>query len=142
MLQPLLRIICSHDLCTDTGTSLLLQGIWSKLCLSVSSSGFMSASNQHWVFAETLATTLQSVEPGFTVTAIRVLAFVARHPGCRKQVLEDNLDLQNTTSSRTLQYLDRQGLIKREVDPDYYRRTLCFLTDKGKALSEKLASAY
>ena len=99
-------------------------------------------SNQHWAYVETLATTFQSIEPGFTVTAIRVLSFVARHDGCRKQVMEDNLDLQNTTSSRTLQYLDKQGLIKREIDPDYYRRTLCFLTDKGKALSEELASTY
>ena len=102
----------------------------------------MSSSSKAWEFIETVGATLQNVEPGFTITAMRVLGFVATHPGCRKQVLEDNLDLLNTTSSRVLLYLDKQGLVRREVDPDYYRRTVCFLTAKGEALSEKLKSAY
>ena len=103
----------------------------------------MSAqTHRHWDFVELVASTLQSVQTGFTITAMRVLAFVASNPGCRKQVLEDNLDLLNTTSSRVLLYLDKQGLVRREVDPDYYRRTVCFLTAKGEALSEKLKSAY
>ena len=96
----------------------------------------------HWDFLELVASTLQNVEPGFTLTAVRVLGFVATHPGCRKQVLEDNLDLLNTTSSRVLLYLDKQGLVRREVDPENYRRTVCFLTAKGNVLSEKLKSAY
>ena len=103
----------------------------------------MSASTHpHWEFLELVANTLQNVEPGFTLTAMRVLGFVATNPGCRKQVLEDNLDLLNTTSSRVLLYLDKQGLVRREVDPDNYRRTVCFLTAKGNVLSEKIKSAY
>tara|TARA_Y100000022_G_scaffold114928_1_gene99222 strand:+ start:585 stop:896 length:312 start_codon:yes stop_codon:yes gene_type:complete len=101
-----------------------------------------TSAHPHWDFVELVASTLQNVEPGFTITAMRVLGFVASNPGCRKQVLEDNLDLLNTTSSRVLLYLDKQGLVRREVDPDYYRRTVCFLTAKGEALSEKLKSAY
>ena len=102
----------------------------------------MSSSSEAWEFIETVGKALQNVEPGFTITAMRVLGFVATHPGCRKQVLEDNLDLLNTTSSRVLLYLDKPGLVRREVDPEYYRRTVCFLTAKGNVLSEKLKSAY
>ena len=101
-----------------------------------------TSAHPHWDFVELVASTLQNVEPGFTITAMRVLAFVASNPGCRKQVLEDNLDLLNTTSSRVLLYLDKQGLVRREVDPENYRRTVCFLTAKGNVLSEKLKSAY
>ena len=97
---------------------------------------------KHWGYCLALSEIFQQIEPGFTLNALSVLAFVAQHPGCRKQEIEDHLGLLNTTSSRVLKYLDKCGLVQRKVDPDYYRRTICFLTDKGKKLGKMLERLY
>ena len=86
-------------------------------------------------------------DPEMTSTVISVFLYVASHEGCHKQAIEEDLGISTSNSSRAADWLLNKktlrksgdvGLIIKEKDPSNNRRITFQLTDKGKALSQKM----
>lgn len=77
---------------------------------------------------------------------VQVFLYVARHGRCSYEMLEEALDLNNSTVSRTVHSLgekhrkgyDGHGLLGLSRDPEEGRRYMVSLTSKGKALLRQL----
>lgn len=75
--------------------------------------------------------------------------YVADHDGCQQGALKKATGMSEASVSRCLDWLStthRSGkpgldLIKREVDPDYWKRYRLFLTDKGRRVADLMADA-
>jgi DNA-binding MarR family transcriptional regulator len=82
------------------------------------------------------------------VQHLAVFLYVVLEPGCLQQVLETATGMSAASISRTLDKLgdtDRFGnpglrLIKREQDPDYYKRFRLYLTKRGELLANSIRS--
>lgn len=64
---------------------------------------------------------------------IRLLALASSTPG----ELAETLDTHPSTLSGILERLEKQGLLRREPDPDDGRRTQCVLTKAGQAIDRE-----
>lgn len=53
------------------------------------------------------------------------------HKGIYVSVLAKNMDIVLSSASRTLNSLEKRGLISRKIDPDNRRNICVMLTDKG-----------
>jgi DNA-binding MarR family transcriptional regulator len=89
----------------------------------------------HAVFA---AHGLSAADFGVLVT----LARVDEGRGVTQRRLMDELGLTSGTISVRMDRLVEQGLVDRRVDPDSRRNTLITLTDRGRALFERVAPAH
>jgi DNA-binding MarR family transcriptional regulator len=77
-----------------------------------------------------------------------IFLYVVLHDGCLQQVLETATGMSGASVSRTLDKLgdvDRHGkpglkMIRREQDPDYYKRYRLYLTAKGRDISALIRS--
>lgn len=77
---------------------------------------------------------------------VQVFLCVARHGPCTYEFLEEALDINNSTVSRTVHALgekhrrgyDGHGLLELKRDPQEGRRFTVSLTSKGKALLRQL----
>ena len=66
----------------------------------------------------------------------RILVFVDAHPAVTQKEIADACMLDVTTMSRTLDKLQKQGLIIRERDPDCRRSCRISLTEEGRKKAE------
>ena len=89
---------------------------------------------------------LQSYDPKFPINAAATLIYVALHGPCRKIDLEQALNLSTASGSRNTDYLFKLNrlrkpgldLISKYEDPSDRRQLILELTEKGKALVQKL----
>ncbi len=72
----------------------------------------------------------------------RILVFVDAHPAVTQKEIADACMLDVTTMSRTLDKLQKQGLILRERDPDCRRSCQISLTEAGKAKAEEVRAGF
>ena len=66
----------------------------------------------------------------------RILVFVDAHPAVTQKEIADACMLDVTTMSRTLDKLQKQGLIIRERNPDCRRSCRISLTEEGREKAE------
>ncbi len=73
-------------------------------------------------------------------SSYRMLIFHLAHmkPGVTQLELVKATHLKPPTVSVTLQKMERDGLVLRQSNEDDLRETLVYLTDKGKAIDEKI----
>ncbi|MBD9562221.1 MULTISPECIES: MarR family winged helix-turn-helix transcriptional regulator [unclassified Pseudomonas] len=76
-----------------------------------------------------------------TLRQAQVLAYIARHPGCRQADLAEALAKRNMTLTGVLDRLERQGLLERRQDPSDRRAHLLFLKDKASAELDTISSS-
>jgi MarR family transcriptional regulator for hemolysin len=67
-----------------------------------------------------------------------LLLNVAENQGCLQNQLADRVLNDHPNVTKMLDGLQKQGLIKREQDPDDRRRHAVYLTEGGKALLDEL----
>lgn len=72
----------------------------------------------------------------------RILVFVDAHPAVTQREIADACMLDVTTMSRTLDKLQKQGLIRKERDPDCRRSCQISLTEAGKAKAEAVKEGF
>lgn len=72
----------------------------------------------------------------------RILVFLAGHPWVSQRETADACILDVTTMSRTLDKLEKQGLILRERDPKCRRSYRISLTDAGRAKARELTAGF
>lgn len=68
----------------------------------------------------------------------RILNTLLEREGITQRELADACRFDVTTISRTLNHLEKAGLIRRETDPQSRRCYLIVLTDKGRKTAEKV----
>ena len=76
----------------------------------------------------------EGVRPG----EITILMAIGRNPGIRQGVLADALKIKWSNMAKIVRQLEDAGLLTRAVPPSDRRAVELFLTDKGRALSERL----
>ncbi|AXS41442.1 MarR family transcriptional regulator [Breoghania sp. L-A4] len=79
-------------------------------------------------------------EYGFGRAHHRVLHFVSRNPGIRVTELLDILKITKQSLGRVLKQLIDEDFIEQRTGPLDRRQRLLYATDKGRALSERLAA--
>ena len=72
----------------------------------------------------------------------RILVFVDAHPAVTQKEIADACMLDVTTMSRTLDKLQKQGLIIRERDPDCRRSCRISLTEEGREKAEAVRAGF
>lgn len=72
--------------------------------------------------------------PGLTVPQFRALGFVRRRPGCSLSDVAEHLGLTMPTSSKMIDRLQADGLIRRETVRGDRRRVALSLTEQGQAI--------
>jgi DNA-binding MarR family transcriptional regulator len=77
---------------------------------------------------------------GFTATEISVLETVALHGPTRVSDVAATEALNPTMLSRVVQKLERQGLVRRQPDPDDGRAALIETSGPGRRLFERIRS--
>ncbi len=76
---------------------------------------------------------------GVNRTQTIVLTSLRRRPGLRALDLCPHAGVEPANVTRTLQSLERQGLLERRPDPSDGRATLIYLTPRGEALAQSLS---
>ncbi len=77
---------------------------------------------------------------GVTRPQWQVLFALARNEGARQRELADYLDLEAISLSRMIDRMTDSGLVERQPDPHDRRAWRLFLTPKGTALRDELAT--
>lgn len=72
----------------------------------------------------------------------RILVFVDTHPDVTQREIADACMLDVTTMSRTLDKLQKQGLIQKERDPGCRRSCRISLTEAGREKAEAVRSGF
>ena len=72
----------------------------------------------------------------------RILVFVDAHPAVTQKEIADACMLDVTTMSRTLDKLQKQGLIIRERDPGCRRSCRISLTEEGREKAKAVRSGF
>lgn len=90
--------------------------------------------------AHKMATGLDSrlKEHGVTISQWTILAVLWKHEGIAQVEIQQHLAIEGSTVTGIIQRMIREGLIQRKVDPEDRRVQRVYLTDKGRALEEKL----
>lgn len=94
-------------------------------------------------FADALWT-FRDVERNLPIQVAHIFVYVATHDGCLQETMPEALGMSNASVSRGLDWLGpvhRSGkpglkLIRKERDPEYYKRFKIFLTPKGQAFAD------
>jgi len=85
---------------------------------------------------------VRAVDPKFDVTAWLVFLYVAKNPGTGSASIVKELDLSQSTLSRTVIYLSNLpnglNLIAMEPNPEDRRQHRLYLTEKGEAFLKSL----
>lgn len=76
---------------------------------------------------------------GFNRTQTIILDVLARRPGLQSQELCGPARVEPASITRTLQALERQGLVERCPHPTDGRASLLYLTGSGQRLAQELA---
>lgn len=77
-------------------------------------------------------------EHHFKTTYRLILRAVARQGGMSQLQIAQEIHLAPPTVSITLQKMEKEGLVRREVDPKDLRQVLVRLTDKGREIDHIL----
>lgn len=78
---------------------------------------------------------------GITISQLRVIAFVSFHgDGVCQKSLEEHFDIRRSSVTGLLQNMEKSGLLVRRSSETDARVKIVSLTEKGKALDEKLQS--
>ncbi len=81
------------------------------------------------------------VEDGLSdATALPLLCLYRNGDGVRQRVLAEAIGVDNTSVVRVLDHLERDGLVRREMDPSDRRAKLIVLTDAGTVMARRAVS--
>ena len=75
---------------------------------------------------------------GMTGAQFDVLAQLSTHEGISQQALSEKLFVTKGNVCGLIGRMEQHDLVKRRPDPNDKRANLLFLTDKGRALAEKV----
>ncbi len=75
-------------------------------------------------------------DTGVTMPQLALLDWLAAAPGCSVQEIANGLGLTAPTVSVSVRRLEKDGLLKRQPDPQDRRAVQLFLTARGQALQE------
>lgn len=75
---------------------------------------------------------------GLTIALWPTLMCLWEEEGITQRDIAAKSKVENSTTTRTLDKLEKLQLVERRVDPDSRRSFRIYLTEKGKALEEKL----
>ena len=87
---------------------------------------------------DTNALEIEAVTPA----QITVLDWIAASPGCGVQEVADGLGLTPPTVSVGVRKMEESGLVERKPNPSDKRSVQFFLTERGRAIQEKIQSAH
>lgn len=76
---------------------------------------------------------------GLNRTQAIILRILGRHPGLQAQDLRFPAGVEPANVSRTLQSLERMGLVRRQPHPTDGRASIFSLTEEGQATAEAIA---
>lgn len=101
-------------------------------------SGLVRLADALWVF--------RAVEKDLPIQVAHVFIYVATHDGCLQEHIPEALGMTDASVSRALDWLGKEHrsgkpglkLIRKDKDPEYWKRYKVFLTPKGEAFAEQL----
>lgn len=71
-----------------------------------------------------------------------VLFFLKDHNGCKQQFLCNNLSIDKTAMVKIIDYLIKNGIVDRNVNPHDRREHFIVLTKKGTKYTEEIEQAF
>jgi DNA-binding MarR family transcriptional regulator len=83
----------------------------------------------------------RSAALGFSPGQFPVLCALWEEDGLTQRQILDRLAIEQATLANTLQRMERDGLIRRQVHPNDRRATQNFLTDRGREIEEQAITA-
>ncbi|OCH15145.1 MULTISPECIES: MarR family winged helix-turn-helix transcriptional regulator [unclassified Aliivibrio] len=75
---------------------------------------------------------------GLTVALWPTMMCLWEEEGVTQRDIAEKSKVENSTTTRTLDKLEKLGLVERQVDPNSRRSFRIYLTDEGRALKETL----
>ena len=72
----------------------------------------------------------------------RILDFLYRNDGCMQREFCDEFSLEASTISNLLLNMEKDGILRRERNPQSTRIVNVYITEEGKAVQKKLETVY
>ncbi|MGI2032352.1 MarR family winged helix-turn-helix transcriptional regulator [Rhizobium panacihumi] len=85
--------------------------------------------------------TEQAVEHGFSPTQYSALAFAYIEPGIQQNALGERIALDRSSVTKCVEILERDGLIRREVDRSDRRARMLYITPEGEKVLQTVHDA-
>lgn len=85
--------------------------------------------------------TEQAVEHGFSPTQYSALAFTYIEPGIQQNALGERIALDRSSVTKCVEILERDGLIRREVDRNDRRARMLYITPEGEKVLQTVHDA-
>ncbi|MEB2843825.1 MarR family transcriptional regulator [Rhizobiales bacterium RZME27] len=85
--------------------------------------------------------TEQAAEHGFSPTQYSALAFTYIEPGIQQNALGERIALDRSSVTKCVEILERDGLIRREVDRNDRRARMLYITPEGELVLQTVHDA-
>lgn len=83
----------------------------------------------------------EAAEFGFSPTQYSALAFTYIEPGIQQNVLGERVALDRSSVTKCVEILEKDGLIRREVDRKDRRARMLYITPEGEKVLETVHAA-
>ncbi|MGE7369171.1 MarR family winged helix-turn-helix transcriptional regulator [Neorhizobium sp. NPDC001467] len=83
----------------------------------------------------------QAAEHGFSPTQYSALAFTYIEPGIQQNVLGERIALDRSSVTKCVEILERDGLIRRDVDRNDRRARMLYITPEGEKVLQTVHDA-
>lgn len=83
----------------------------------------------------------EAAEHGFSPTQYSALAFTYIEPGIQQNTLGERIALDRSSVTKCVEILEKDGLIRREVDRNDRRARMLYITPDGEKVLERVHDA-